>query len=238
MFFMPAVFRNKVESQLLADYFSSCVSGYYVDVGGNLPKNSISQQFVDMGWDGLIIEPIPENVDKFKSAGRNNIWQGAVTSPEEAIKGEAIFHLAGGNGAHSSLDGDAISPTSLSNKTIQVALSTLDTLLSRAGVESVDFLSIDTEGTEVHVLHGVDLDKFNVKLVLVEDWGRDFNIHRHMVSRGYKRVRRTGFNSWYVQNSDNSITVSLYGQLQLFRKFVLSMPFKKLRLWRHKRKYL
>lgn len=238
MFFTRAVFSNKSESKLLADYFSDDVSGYYVDVGGNLPQNSISKQFVDMGWDGLIIEPIPENVDQFISAGRNNVWQGAVTSPEEALKREATFYLAGRNGAHSSLDGDAISPTSLQNKNIQVALSTLDELLTKFGVKSVSFLSIDTEGTEVDVLRGIDLAKFNVKLLLVEDWGRDFNIHRHMVNKGYKRVRRTGFNSWYIQKSDNSITVSLFGRLQFFRKFYLSMPFKNLRLWRHKRKYL
>ena len=237
MIFAPSVYNDSFEDNMLAEFFSNQSNGYYVDVGGNLPENSISKQFYDLGWDGLVVEPIPKNVEKFKSVGRNNIWQGAVTSPQEASKGTTTFYLAGGDGAHSSLDGGAISPSSLTGNTIQVELATLNTLLDDAGVTKVDFLSIDTEGTEVDVLLGMDLEKYNVRLLLVEDWGRDFKIHRHMASRGYKRVRRTGFNSWYVPHSDNSIPVSFFGRLQFFRKFVLSMPGKNFRQWRHKRKY-
>jgi FkbM family methyltransferase len=237
MIFAPSVFSDQKEERMLEEFFADTVKGFYVDVGGNLPDNSISKKFANAGWDGVVVEPIPENVEKFKAAGRMNVWQGAVTSPELAKNGTAKFHLAGDDGVHSSLDDGAISPTSLSGMTIEVKLVTLDSILSVNEPASVNFLSIDTEGTEVDVLLGIDLDRFNVKLLLVEDWGRDFKIHRHMRSRGYKRVRRTGFNSWYVPEADNSIPVSLFGRLQFFRKYVLSMPGKNLRQWRHKRKY-
>jgi len=238
MFLSPSVFNDTFENQMLADFFEKTPNGYYVDVGGNSPENSISKQFAERGWKGLVIEPIPDNVEKFNTAGRANVWQGAVTSPTEAVKGTAIFHLAGEDGAHSSLDRGAISPSSLRDKTIEVELSTLNALLFDRGISHVDFLGIDTEGTEVDVLLGIDLDHFGVKLLLIEDWGRDFRIHRYMRDRGYKRVRRTGYNSWYVPESDNSIPVSLFGQLQFFRKYVLGMPGRNFRHWRHKKKYL
>jgi FkbM family methyltransferase len=234
--FQKSVFKGDKESEFLLDFFKNNNIGTYVDVGANLPSNSVTKYFANK-WKGLLIEPIPENVEKFIEVGRDNIWQGAVTSPSKAQDSFLNLTLAGDNGAHSSLDKESISPSSISGKKIKVPVDTLDNLLSRFDINKIELLSIDTEGTEVDVLKGIDLEYFDIDLILIEDWGRDFNIYKYLKSKNYKRVRRTGYNSWYIKTEDNSISVSLFGYFQMFRKFVLSMPGKNIRQLRHKRKF-
>lgn len=230
----PAVFSEEHEERLLGDFFSTDQIGYYADIGANSPENSTSRIFAEKGWNGIIVEPIPMNVSAFIASGRHNIYGYALTSPEKAKADKAIFHLAGKNGAHSSLERSNIDPTSNPENAITVKLTTLDKLLERAEAAKVDFLSIDTEGTEIDVLAGFNFSKYRPRLILVEDWGRSFKLHSFLNSKGYQRVRRTGFNSWYVPENDRSILISAYGRFQLFKKYVLGMPFKNFRLWRHK----
>ena len=235
---MRAVFSDQFEPELLADFFAKTPKGVYLDVGGNRPDNSVSGKFHELGWTGLVIEPIPENAELFRKAGRENIWQGAVTSPSKSKEGTATFYLAGGeNNPLSSLKFDGISPRERTTKTISVKLSTVDEVMKKHDFSHIDLLSIDTEGTEVDVLKGINLPAWNVKLLLVEDWARDFSIHCYLKKQGYRLVRRTGFNSWYVPESTN-FPLSFIGRLQLFRKIVLGMPFRRLRHWRHERKLL
>jgi hypothetical protein len=56
----------------------------------------------------------------------------------------------------------------------------------------------------------------------------NLSLHRYLRSRGYKWMRRTGLNSWYVPN-DAPVTVPLKGRLQFVRKHYLSLPFRHLR---------
>jgi hypothetical protein len=53
-------------------------------------------------------------------------------------------------------------------------------------------------------------------------------LHHALVARGYVWVRRTGLNSWYLP-APPSISVSLFGRLQFFRKYYLMVPFRRLR---------
>jgi hypothetical protein len=49
-----------------------------------------------------------------------------------------------------------------------------------------------------------------------------------MRAQGYKRVRRTGNNSWYVPG-ETDFPNSLFGRWQLLRKYYLSLPVRRLR---------
>lgn len=106
---------------------------------------------------------------------------------------------------------------------------TLDGVLQDAGASApIDFLSIDTEGHEIEVLSGFDLARWRPRLILIEDLVLDRDLHRLLTGRGYKWVRRTGLNSWYVP-ADSAMAVSLEGYLQFIRKYYLGVPFRRLR---------
>ena len=65
---------------------------------------------------------------------------------------------------------------------------------------NIDFISIDTEGTEIDVLKGFDFDYYDVKLFVVENNYEDQNIEDYMKTKGYKKDQRYKINDFYIKN--------------------------------------
>jgi hypothetical protein len=53
-------------------------------------------------------------------------------------------------------------------------------------------------------------------------------LHRHLVARGYRWIRRTGINSWYAP-ADAPFRLDLKGRAQFVRKYYLGLPFRVVR---------
>jgi hypothetical protein len=111
----------------------------------------------------------------------------------------------------------------------EVELDSIDSILDGEKVAKLDFVSIDVEGYEEEALSGFNLKKWEPALIFIEDHLYQHRVHFLLKSRGYKLVRRTDLNMWYVPNKSN-FPVSLYGRWQLFRKLYVSHPFRMLRL--------
>ena len=228
-FMARAVFNDEHEQPLLLNYFSEVPSGFFLDIGANTPDNAVTRCLWP-NWTGVVVEPLPELASLFKTFEGLKVYEAAVTNEINAQKKFAKFWRAG---KQSTLDHSKLMDVDLITNELFVRLTTVNKILVDEHVNRVDFLSVDVEGGECDVLEDVNLSALGVRLVLVEDWGRSFHLHRMMGSKGYKRVRRTGFNSWYVPNNVK-FSVSTFGHLQLFRKYILSMPFKNFRRWRHR----
>jgi len=228
----PAVLHHTKEYDLLNLFFANLDHGIYIDVGGNVPNNAVSKPFHDKGWMGVVVEPIPENAARFRETGWTNVKEAAVTSPAKAKLGTTQLFLAGGDNApHSSLEQNQIDPNSLNTEeTIVVNLTTLQDICDEHQITHINLLSIDTEGTELDVLQGLNFLTSKVDLILCEDWQRDSLIHRYLVAQGYKVILRTGFNSWYIPRSIDSDTPTL-GKLNLWKKIYVSSYIKRLRHW-------
>lgn len=231
MFWDPAVFNDSVEQALLINYFDQKPFGTFVDVGANDPANAVSR-FLWGAWMGVVVEPLPEQASKFRGISGVRVAEVALASAKIASRGTVEFSVAG---KQSTLMPDRLMDQKVVDRVIEVQTTTLQEILIANGIAKLDFLSVDVEGAEPEVLGDFDFDQFEIGLVLVEDWGRDFTLDRLMQRRGYKRVRRTGFNSWYVPN-ETIFPVSFFGRLQLFRKYYLGMPFRRMRKWRHDRR--
>ena len=95
------------------------------------------------------------------------------------------------------------------------------------------FLSIDVEGHELEVLLGCTLPEHSPDLILIEDKLQDLSKHRHLVAQGYKLVRRTCLNNWYVPRDKAPPERTILERLKLFRKVFLGLPFRSFRRWRH-----
>ncbi len=106
---------------------------------------------------------------------------------------------------------------------------TLDDILAEAGAPSpLDFVSIDVETHELDVLHGFDLARWRPRLLLIEDHVTSLATHRYLTRAGYRLIRRTGLNGWYVPQAD-APRIGLYGSWQFARKYYLALPFRILR---------
>ena len=88
---------------------------------------------------------------------------------------------------------------------IEVEVKKLDTILSRINIEKIDFLSIDTEGTELDVLQGFDLEKWKPKLLVVENNFNETKIKDYLARFGYILSERIGVNDFYLRSDEKPV---------------------------------
>jgi hypothetical protein len=132
-------------------------------------------------------------------------------------------------GIHSSLNPDFFVAGMRKEDVIEVPARTLDDIFEAAKAPTpIDFLSIDVENHEIEVLSGLTLTRWQPRLILIEDLALNLKLHHLLTSRGYKWVRRTGINAWYVP-ADSPLTVRPLGHWQFLRKHYLGVPFRHLR---------
>jgi len=221
-----AILRNDADETRLVREFFGGASGYFVDVGAHEPQKwSQTFHLEERGWSGILIEPQPALADKLRQQRTAKVYAVACSSPANAGK-SMMLNLAGG---HSSLDPDYFVPHMHRERAIEVPVRTLDDILNEAKAPApLDFVSIDVESHEVEVLDGFDLAYWRPRLLLVEDHVINLRLHRYLVSRNYKWVRRTAQNAWYVPAS-SPMRVGLFGRFQFIRKYFLGLPFRRVR---------
>lgn len=228
--FARAVYEPQYEEALLREFFNGISCGTFLDIGANTPDSAVSRIFLKQGWRGIAIEPIPRNVELLEQAGYRVI-QAAVVDPQRAHSGAIDLYVAGGvAGRKSSVRQENIDPALTITETLTVPTVTLGDVV-RENFEFLDLLAVDVEGEELAVMSGAP-DTPKPRLMLLEDWALNTKLHSFLLSKGYKRIRRTGYNSWYVPTEDPR-NASLIGQLHLYAKLNL---FCVVRRYRRERK--
>ena len=178
--------------------------GVFVDVGAsNGIKGNNTYYFENKGWHGLCIDADPQHSMKLKKQ-RKLVEVCAVSSQT----GDRIFHqhpdgsLSGFAQTVHTKDGKIVKLCSGKKwKPIVVPTYTLEELLIKHNISTIDLLSIDVEGLELDVWSSFNVEKHRPKVVIVE-----FNkINRTEIldtitSYGYKIVGQTRANMIFTRN--------------------------------------
>jgi FkbM family methyltransferase len=224
-----AIFSEGDEDRLKKEFFHDQSHGFFVDVGAFEPvEKSQTWALEERGWNGLLIEPQPHLAARLRKERRVPVYEVACSSPANSGK---TLPLQVGGGMHASLQPDYYIAGFKDREiaTVEVGIRTLDEILEDSGApEPIDFISIDVEFHEIDVLLGFNLRRWRPRLILIEDVPAGLRIHRFMRRCGYKWVRRTGLNSWYVPE-EMPMPVSLFGRWQFVRKHVLGVPLRRFR---------
>ncbi len=227
------------QSDQVWEFFGRRKEGFFIEVGANDPEiGSQTFHLEQQGWSGILVEPQSALVAQLKARRPGSrVVHAACTSPEKS--GQGVIHLPK-NAYHgfATTDPTAEEEDVEFDRQEPISLVTLDSIVQEAGTPRVDLLSIDTQGTELDVLMGFDLRKHRPRLILLEDHVTALDKHRHLRSQGYKLVRRTELNNWYIPDEAQPPKLDPGEKLKLFRKVFLGMPFRKLRAWRHRRRRL
>ncbi|HEV3371294.1 MAG TPA: FkbM family methyltransferase [Xanthobacteraceae bacterium] len=229
---MRSIFPQEMESRLKLAFFAGANPGYFVEVGANQPRE-LSQTFdlEQQGWTGLLVEPQPGLADALSRQRSARVYAVACSSKRNAGSSMTL-HLAG---PHSSFDQNLNLVTVRPHATIEVPVRTLDEILIEARAPQIDFMSIDVEGHELDVLDGLNLARWSPRLILIEDLLLHLQLHRYLVRNGYRWMRRTGINNWYVPAAMPA-KLGYDGRWQFFNKHYLGTPFRRLRAaWRRAR---
>jgi FkbM family methyltransferase len=218
-----------LEKELVWEFFGRKRDGYFVEVGANDPRGGSQTWLLEQrGWRGMLVEPQAAFYQRLVAARpRSKVYQVACSAPDRC--GLATLHVASHDG-FSTLQPQTDSHGIEFVGTENVRVLTLDALLEAEGNPRIDFVSIDVEGAELEVLQGFSLERHRPTLVLVEDGVRNLDKHRAMTARGYKLVKRTVLNNWYVARETRFTLTTLGERLELFRKMYLATPIRRWRL--------
>ena len=230
---------NLEECRLILEAFGFAREGFFIEVGANHPqRNSLTYLLERMGWCGMLVDPLSACYEKLlKARPRSRSFRCACVGPDKV--GTLTLHAPDPSSVVATVE------KNVDDFDIQYAFTetcdavTLDSLLEQVKPVRIDFLSIDTEGTEMDVLLGFDLERHRPRLILIEDKLYHLNKHRYLASRGYRLVKRTMLNNWYVPAPSRDLTVrsSAGERFRLWKKMLaVSAYFRRRRRKKRMRK--
>ena len=197
------------EDRILASLFADRDRGCCVEVGANDGYHgSTTLYFEKLGWDCVLIEPNPALCDILRRDRSAKVFQCAASS----TTGTATLQMAIGEGLAHAVSTICEGPDAerelrkhgFDLRPVSVDIRRLDDIFVEADVQTVDFMSIDVEGHELAALQGVDLQRWKVGILIIEEnrlFG-DRKVRRHLRDAGYVRFFKTGVNDWYTHRSD------------------------------------
>jgi FkbM family methyltransferase len=222
------------EDVIVWQYFGEKTDGIFIEVGANDPVNLSQTWFLEQkGWRGVLVEPMPECCERLRQKRPGSqVCQaaaGAAWQPREVTfdvpASDAWAHM---QGLHKR--DDII-------RQIKVPLRTLDEICDSHGINTFDFLSVDVEGMELQVLEGLDLARRKPRLVLLEDHLDTLDLFFYMRRHGYRLVKRTGCNNWWVAPGAPGLPETTGERLHRWKEILIKRAGRKLvALFRPKRK--
>jgi len=223
------------EDELVWESFGQRKDGFFVEVGANEPKTGSQTWFLEQqGWRGILIEPQARLCESLRAARpQSTVLQVACGAPGHPA--EMPFYIATAP-SKSSLVKNLIEATTTYTQTEMVKIKTLDILLAELGNPHLDFVSIDVEGTQLDVLRGFDLRRHRPELLLMEDHLYHLKVHHYLRQQGYRLVKRTGLNNWYVPRQRRFELTPPLERLRLWKKVWANTPFRKLRVYLERRR--
>jgi FkbM family methyltransferase len=178
--------------------------GFFVEFGAADGKQKSNTYFLekDMNWNGIVAEPNPNFVASVRRHRSCTVFDKCVYSRS----GERIEFLASRVGELSRIA--AIDPKDGHDRSdhavvVVLTISLNDLLVEGNAPRDIDFLSIDTEGSEYEILSHFDFDKWNLHTIAVEHNGtkvRD-KIFELLTRHGYRRKwpEMSYCDDWYVR---------------------------------------
>jgi len=190
--------------------------GYFIEIGAADGFDSSNTYLLEkkFNWKGILAEPakiwhkdLKENRQYFtKNATAietNCIWK---TSGDELVFNEVPGHT--GKSEYSTLDiyanvgrkGSKLRNT-FGKKYKVKTISLIDLLLKYNAPKQIDYLSIDTEGSEFEILNAFDFNSYDIKIITCEhnsmpDRKKIYNL---LINNGYKRKFSDPIEDWYVR---------------------------------------
>ena len=193
------------EDKYIASLFPDNYTGICIEVGaydGIFLSNT--QHFEQKGWRALCIEPIQSAYEACQKV-RKECINCSIADKDDENKEFTIYHLGDNLCAISSLIPDPrlidSHKTMITNVTKSyVKVRSLNSLLNEINFpKNIDFISIDTENTELDVLKGLDLNIYNVRLLVIENNYNEPFCEEYLKQFGYIKVNRIAVNDFYVK---------------------------------------
>eukprot|EP00960_Hanusia_phi_P038608 753509-Hanusia_phi.AAC.8 len=212
----------------LHQIFGNKRNGIFVDVGST-DGFSFSNTFYfeqQLNWTGLCFEPNANTYDTLKRVRSKskcyNACVGNTTGVKKFVQCTGYTRMLSGllecmSDEHIRRIDREIMVFGGTKSVVDVNVVTLADIFRQENFQNVDLLSIDTEGAELHVLRGVDWDKINISIIILEMLDRNSQESREIFDflhdRGYSQIGYVCQDiAFWLSSAGNKIFKGLYSR--------------------------
>jgi FkbM family methyltransferase len=157
---------------------------YLVDVGAHDGRSlSNSFPFLQLGWAGVVIEPLPQAFARLAElyARRPDV----LCVPAACAASDSEMRLVAGDDGPSTMT-STLRAGAPGKGGVSVKVRTLTSLLDECGTpHDFSLLLVDAEGMDHEVLSGLDFERYRPRVIVTEDGAGDAAKYRLLQERGY-----------------------------------------------------
>lgn len=208
-----AVRRAGYHSQFGQDYFveqlfQSKRGGVFVDVGAadGLQHSNTLYLERELGWTGLLVEPNANCHASIEANRKAPLVKACAAAEDGVVRFSQVV------GADAQLSGIASKYTSRQARRVRRAIESrggrvnevqlpavnIQRVLQQRGIRQIDYLDIDTEGGELEILQAINLRRYSVACIGIENNNRTLEIRRYLTAQGYRLAAVMGCDEMYV----------------------------------------
>ena len=208
------------DKYVIENIFHFKKNGVFVDIGAHDGISYSNTYYMEkyLGWTGICVEP---QEDKFQSLQQNRTCicvQGCIFNQT----GEKDFVFV--DGPSDMLSGllDTYDPRHMerahqelehlggTKKIIKVKTYNLNEICAAHNITHIDFLSIDTEGSEEQIIKSINFDTLDISVITVENNYNSNAIFSYLTAHGYKLLCNIRGDEIYMKNEDKQALKHYY----------------------------
>ena len=203
---------KNIKSQLLQEVFVLSVlqgkrGGYFIEAGASDGIDCSNTYLLEksFGWSGLLVEPSDTQFSQLSSNRNSTLTNAALWSESDLKLQFTETHSPGLSTITSLKDMDFLSKERTVFKEYEVKTISLTDLVKRNDAPHViDYLSLDTEGSEYEILKDFDFSNYSFNVISVEHAWNALNrklVTTLLQNRGYIQIRAelTEYESWFIE---------------------------------------
>lgn len=184
------MYSQNSEELFILEYFKDQPKGKFIDIGAyHIFKFSNTRALYEKGWSGVLVEPAPENFKAISEHYKGNNRIEVLNCAVGVVGGEIDFYSCK----------DAVSTSDIAHKTkwelagvpyekIKVNQVNVIDFMNQY-CTGVDFLSIDTEATNIQLFRMIpDFVFEQIKMLCIEHDGNNEEIEVRLRKYGFRQV--------------------------------------------------
>lgn len=200
------------QDEFIVNYFKEKTCGVFVDIGAH-DGITLSNTYVlekELGWSGICVEPMKHEYEKLIE-NRSCITYNCACYDHNGIEKFTMLEYDGYPDMLSGIAqditfkhmGHILSEQRIIGgvrKVIEVPTRLLNEILEENKIYDIDFLSVDTEGSELKILKSIDYNKFNIKVIIYENGEGEPYVRDFLKSINFSFHKRLGIDDAFVNN--------------------------------------
>ncbi len=221
-------YAQNFEDVMLERVFKEQSTGFYIDVGAwDDVTDSVTKHFYEKGWNGINVEPLPVYFAKHQRSRERDINLNIALLDKPGNR--TLFEISGS--ALSTFDTNHAEDHRAKGFQVterQVEVRTLEAICDEYAKDTtqIDFLKVDTEGTELQVLQGGNWMRFRPRVLVIEATIPDSPTTSHdeweafILAQGYIYAYFDGLNRFYVRQEESDLLKHFSCPPNVFDSFI------------------